>query len=232
MATGEAKRLVYEPGMERPRTLPIDPGDYKANLDSYGKSGLKGWQRKPNKFPNRKVLFSIQGTEDEVNGGEKKLPEYITTHPKAFFRVFDLAAAVGYPEKIIVDMPKKPTSPEVRTLCVEIDKLLAYIKNNDIAINVEIGNEEYQGNTKSRIARWLPPEEDGEMEEEDMEPDVEEDETEETEEDETEEDEETEEDSEDDEEEPEEEEEPEPVKPAKKAAAKKAPAAKKTSKKK
>jgi hypothetical protein len=233
MATGEAKRLVYKQGMERPRTLPIDSGDYKADLDNYGKPGLKGWGRKPNKYPNRKVVFSIQGTEDEVNGGEKKLTEYITTHPGAFFRIFDLAAAVNYPGSIDVEMPKKPTDPQVRALCTEIDKLLAYIKNNDISINVEIGQEDYQGTTKSRIQRWLPPDEDGEKAGEDE--DMDETETEETEDEETEEDEQEEgsEDEDEGEEEPEDEEEPEEEeeKPAKKAAAKK-PAAKKPSKKK
>ena len=161
MPKGEMRRNVYEPGKERVKSIPAEEGDYTLDLEDYGKPGLKGWKVKnPKKFPNRMVRFSMRDTEDEVTGKEKKVFEFFSASPAAFFKVADFAAAVGYPESLDLPQPSSPReTAEVRECCEAIEALLKWVKDQEKPVNARISIEEYKGKEGNKVADWLPSEE-------------------------------------------------------------------------
>ena len=161
MPKGEMRRNVYEPGKERVKSIPAEEGDYTLDLEDYGKPGLKGWKVKnPKKFPNRMVRFSMRDTEDEVTGKEKKVFEFFSASPAAFFKVADFAAAVGYPESLDLPQPSSPReTAEVRECCEAIEALLKWVKDQEKPVNARISIEEYKGKEGNKVADWLPSDE-------------------------------------------------------------------------
>lgn len=158
MPAGEVRRLQFKPGEPRQESSTLDVGDYKFQLLEYGKPGLAGWKiSKPGKFPNRRLKFTVLDTEDEVTGSEKTMTDFASASPKAFFRIYDLALAAGYQEEIDVPLPTAPGDAAVREVCSAIDKVLAYIKDNNIVLNGHVDHEEYKGRQQARITNWLSP---------------------------------------------------------------------------
>lgn len=179
MPAGEARRLTYKPGMERPRDTPMEPGTYQFTLKDYGKPGIKGWKpgNPPNKkFPFRMIRWEAVGVEDESTGNPKSVRDVASASPKAFFRIFDIAAAAGYEEEIDLEEAPSPTSPLTRKACEAIDKLLAYIKDNGIVMTGVVAEEEYKGRPQARIVEWQPPAAEGSEDEETTDEDTSEDE--------------------------------------------------------
>lgn len=162
MAKGEARRGGYVPGEPPPKREPAEEGDYVLTLESIGPEGDAGWNRKEsNKFPNRKLSWSIGGTTDDMSGGPKMMNEWVTLHPKAFFRIHALAYAAGYPEGI--DQPEYGTEDfdheDIHRLAQAVDGLLNYIMENGISLRASVTVEEHNGFSNNRVAAWLPPEE-------------------------------------------------------------------------
>jgi hypothetical protein len=167
MAKGEAQKFQeYEPGMTRTEELAED-GNYKAVLASKGKPGLKGWRKSdPKKFPYRMLNFRLLGTEGQ-DGSELRVRYILTSSPKAFGLVQDLAIAAGFPEKLRLPVPKKSTDPEVAERCEALDQLVDYMEENEVVVNVFITTEEYKGRDTNRV-RMDPPDDaaaEGEAEE-------------------------------------------------------------------
>jgi len=157
---GQAVRLGYTPGQPRAqaeREL-VPEGDGKFSLKSYGKQGPAGWKVKPGKFPCRHVDYELIGSEG-ADGQPLSFRDFASSSPKAFFRIFDLAAAVNYPVAFELDTtPTKPSDPGVKQLCEWIDEMFAWIDDNNVVLNGTIKHEEYNGQQNARV-QWLPPEE-------------------------------------------------------------------------
>lgn len=156
---GQSQAVAYTPGQSRPNTRELVPeGDGQFTLKSYGKAGAAGWHVKPNKFPCRYVDYELVGSEGQ-DGSPLSFRDFASSSPAAFFRIFDLAAAVSYPVGFALDSnPTKPSDPGVRDLCEWIDGLLSWIEENNVVLNGTIKHEEYNGQPNARV-NWLPPEE-------------------------------------------------------------------------
>lgn len=153
-------RLVYKPGEKVPESLPPEPGVYDVVLVEYGKKGRAGWAAKPGKFHNRRLVFELLGTEDELTGAPKRVSEFITLSPKALFRVLLLAQAAGYTEELeLAQNYDKPGAPASLQNADTIDALLEWIKENGVTMKAQVGVEEYNGRENGRIQRFLPPDE-------------------------------------------------------------------------
>jgi hypothetical protein len=168
MAKGEA-RFSYNPGEKPVVSPPVADGDYVLALKSKGKAGKKGWRKKPGtkKFPNRSILFSIGGTEDELTGDEKTVRWYLSLSPKALRQMGELAYAVGYPEPMDFPLYRKPSDPNVMIAAEFADKLLNFIEENDTPIHARLGSEEFQGEDQNKIRRFITEDEAEESDEDD-----------------------------------------------------------------
>lgn len=159
-----ASSLEYTPGEPLPESLPVEEGDYNLRLKSYGKGGIQGWTAKPGKFPNRRVLFEILDTEDEITGGLKTVRKYITLGPSQLRDTLKLAQAVNYPEKMKLHAvpPKAVKHPLLVQNAEAIDNLLKWIDENEVVMRARLNIEQFQGSDQNNVARFLPPEEGGE----------------------------------------------------------------------
>lgn len=161
MVTG-TNRMTYKPGERLPESLPVEAGVYELQLSEYGKKGRQGWAAKPGKFHNRRVVFEIIGTQDELTGLPKKVSEFLTLGPKNLFRVLNLAQAARFPEELSLRTDySKPGAPASLENADAIDQLLTWLKSEKLVLRAQLGTDEYQGRETNRIQRWLDVEEDG-----------------------------------------------------------------------
>jgi len=156
---GEARTLGYTPGQRPTRGLPAPDGDYSCTLKFKGKEGDAGWKSKPGKFPNRAVTWNIQGTEDEVTGDEKTVTTFISLSNKVLKQVTELAYASGYPHAFELARYSKPGDPGVQEMKTVVDAILSFIEENGVVMKARIGTDEYNGEEKNTVKRWLGPDE-------------------------------------------------------------------------
>ena len=149
-------RMTYKPGEKLPESQPVEPGVYSLQLVEFGKKGRAGWAAKPGKFHNRRLVFEILDTQDELTGLPKKVSEFFTLGPKNLFRVLNFAQAAQYPEEITLDTGySKPGAPQSLANADAIDELLEWAKSSKLTFKAQIGVDEYQGREQNRIQRWL-----------------------------------------------------------------------------
>lgn len=156
---GEARTLGYTPGQRPVRGLPAPDGDYNVTLKSKGKEGDAGWRSKPGKFPSRGVTWALQGTEDEVTGDEKTVTTFVSLSNKVLKQLAELAYASGYPHPFELARYGKPGDPGVQDMKTVADAILSYIEENGIVMKARVATEEYLGEDKNVIKRWLGPDE-------------------------------------------------------------------------
>lgn len=227
--TGQMDRQTYEPGVKRPEQKPIEEGRYRLVLQKPGKKG-RDWRKKdPKSFPYKRLLFKAIDREgntvqDEATGQDAMVSSILSSSPKAFFTVYDLAYAAGYPEKFSLPEVVKSDDPKVEERCKMLDQIVDFIEENEIALNAFVTEGEHNGRPQNDI-RWEAPDDEtaeAESEDEEAEESEEKEETEESSEDTESEDDEDEDADEDEDEDTEEEVDHSPKKPSKPAP--KAPA--------
>lgn len=157
-------RMTYKPGEKLPESLPVEAGVYDLQLTEFGKKGRPGWAAKPGKFHNRRLVFEILGTSDELTGLPKKVSEFFTLGPKNLFRVLNLAQAAQYPEELTLDTGyTKPGAPQSLANADAVDEMLEWIKSSKLTLRAQLGVDEYQGREQNRIQRWLDTDAEGEV---------------------------------------------------------------------
>jgi len=162
MPKGEAvKTIDYNPGEAPTKSTPVEDGNYELKLKSKGKPGPKGWRKKsPKSFPNRMLVFSILGTEDEITAREKEVVEFASLSPGfPLQRIAYLAFAAGYPKKLkLVVGPKgKPNDPSVMQNMAAVDELLEYIESEEVTLRAFLGSDSYNGEDRNKLGKWLSP---------------------------------------------------------------------------
>ncbi len=155
---GDARRnpLEYQPGQPVIESIPADEGKYLLSLKSKGKPGRAGWKVKPGKYPNRRCVFTIHGTEDEVTGEEKTVTVWFTLHPTQLKQVQYVAAAVEYPNPFTFPNYKKPTDAAVQEAAEIVDSIVDYIEENGLQLGALLGQEEFNNQMNNRVQKWMP----------------------------------------------------------------------------
>ncbi len=157
MPEGEA-RFSYVPGQRRPADPPIEEADYTVLLRDYGKSGAAGWKQKnPAKWPYRMCRYDIEGTQSTVAPGPRQVTEVLSLHPVAVRRLYDIAEATQFPQAINFPFPTTPADPSVRAAAAQVERVLAWVKQNRVPMQAHLTNEEYRGRMQTRIDYFLSP---------------------------------------------------------------------------